>query len=95
MKETATIYEIRVQGHLSPHRFHRFEGLTVTQQPSGETVIVGPLQDQAALYGLLDWLQHLGATLLLVRRIEDSRWGETLQGKEIGSKPSGTNGGKE
>jgi hypothetical protein len=65
-----TTYEIRVQGHLSPQRFRGFEGLTVNHQPSGETVLAGPLPDQAALFGLLNWLHNLGVVLISVRRLE-------------------------
>lgn len=68
MKESLPRYEIRVQGHLAPHRLRHFEGVTVRQEAEGETVIVGWFRDQAALYGLLSWLQGLGVTLLLVQR---------------------------
>ena len=70
MKETPLRYEIRIQGHLAPHRLRHFEALTVHQEASGETVIVGCFRDGPALYGLLSWLQRLGVTLLLVRRVE-------------------------
>jgi hypothetical protein len=66
------VYEIKVKSHLSPRRFCGFEGLTVTHQPNGETVLVGPLLDQSALYGLLNWLRDLGASLVSVRRLESS-----------------------
>ena len=71
MKETLPRYEIRIQGHLAPHRLRHFEGLTVHQEAGGETLIVGCFRGQAALYGLLSWLQKLGATLVLVRRMEE------------------------
>lgn len=72
MRETWLEHEIRIQGHLESHRLRHFEGLTVRQEDGGETVIVGCFRDQAALYGLLSWLQGLGATLLLVRRVEET-----------------------
>jgi hypothetical protein len=71
MTETGLWYEIRIQGHLAPRRFRRIEGVTVLQETRGETAILGHFADQAALYGLLHWLQRLGATLLLVRRMEE------------------------
>jgi hypothetical protein len=71
VNENSPWYEIRVRGHLAPHRLRRFEGLTVTHRPDGETVLMGCLPDQSALYGLLSWLQGLGVTLLLVKRVED------------------------
>ena len=69
MVETPLRYEIRIQGHLAPRRLRHFEGLEVRQEAGGETVIVARFRDQAALYGLLSWLQRLGVTLLLVRRL--------------------------
>jgi hypothetical protein len=71
MVDSCQPYEIRIEGHLAPHRLRHFEGVTVRQEASGETVIAGCFRDQAALYGLLGWLQRLGATLLLVKRVED------------------------
>jgi hypothetical protein len=71
MKRTSLRYEIRVQGYLAPHRLRHFEEVRVQQDASGETVIVGCFRDQSALYGLLHWLQGLGATLLLVKKLEE------------------------
>lgn len=71
VKEVGMPYEIRIEGHLAPRRLRHFEGVTVRQEASGETVIQGYFRDQAALYGLLSWLQRLGATLLLVKRLQD------------------------
>jgi hypothetical protein len=62
-------YEIRVQGHLAPRRLCRFDGLTVTHQPNGETSLVGIFRDQSALYGLLNHLANLGVVLLSLRRV--------------------------
>jgi hypothetical protein len=71
MEETPLRYEIRIQGHLAPHRLRHFENLSVRQEANGETLIVGCFRDQPALYGLLSWLQRLNAMLLLVQRIEE------------------------
>jgi hypothetical protein len=70
MNEASPLYEIRVQGHLAPRRLRWFDGMTVRQEPNGETVIVGPVRDQAVLYGLLNWLRNIGVVLLSVRRLE-------------------------
>jgi len=64
------VYEIRIESHLAPRRFREFEDLTVTQDPNGETVLMGVFPDQSALHGLLNWLHNLGATLVAVRRLE-------------------------
>jgi hypothetical protein len=71
MVDTGQPYEIWIEDHLAPHRLRHFEGVTVRQEASGETVIVGCFRDQAALYGLLGWLQGLGTTLVLVKRVEE------------------------
>ena len=63
-----TKYEIRIQGHLDERRLRWFEGLTVSPCPSGETIISGPIIDQAALHGILNRIRDLGLPLLLVRR---------------------------
>jgi hypothetical protein len=63
-------YEIRVQGVLDARWSAWFEGLRVTSQASGETIIAGPVTDQAALHGLLAKVRDLGLELLSVRRID-------------------------
>ena len=82
MNKSPSLYEIRVQGHLAPRRLCCFEGLTVTHLPNGETVFVCPVPDQAALYGLLNWLRNLGVTLLSLRRLGKGNEGAQGQGDE-------------
>jgi hypothetical protein len=62
-------YRIRIRGHLDPALSAWFDSLTVTQANDGTTELVGPLVDQAALYGLLARLRDLGATLLLAEHL--------------------------
>jgi hypothetical protein len=57
-------YEIRVKGHLGPRWASRFDGMNLTAEDDGTTVIRGPVVDQAALHGLLQTLRDLGVTLL-------------------------------
>lgn len=66
-------YEIRVKGRLGPEWSAWFDGLTVTSQPGGETVLSGAIADQAALHGLLIKIRDLGLPLLSVRRVEADR----------------------
>ncbi|HKE97634.1 MAG TPA: hypothetical protein VKG45_01675 [Actinomycetes bacterium] len=61
-------FEIRVRGRLSDSLMAAFEGLTASVEPV-ETVLHGPVRDQAALYGLLDRIQSLGLELVEVRRL--------------------------
>jgi hypothetical protein len=63
-------YEIRVKGHLGPRWAARFEGMTLTRDGDGTTVIHGPVVDQAALHGLLARVRDLGIPLLSVTRVD-------------------------
>lgn len=69
-------YAIRINGHLSGKRLASFDGLTATLLPSGETLLVGPVADQAALHGLLRRISDMGLTLVLVQRVSDTDIGQ-------------------
>ncbi len=62
-------YEIRVEGHLDTRWAAWFDGLTLTRDTNGTTVIHGPVADQAALHGLLQKVRDLGLPLILVNRV--------------------------
>ena len=62
------IYQIRVKGHLDVERSSWFNGLTINHTPNGETLLTGPLLDQAALYSVLLKIHNLGLPLLAVQR---------------------------
>jgi hypothetical protein len=64
-------YEIRIKGRLSDSLLAAFEGLDASVEPA-ETVLHGPLQNQAALHGLLDRIQSLGLELVEVRRLPET-----------------------
>jgi hypothetical protein len=57
-------YEIRIRGRLGPRWASRFDGMNLTAEDDGTTVIRGPVVDQAALHGLLQTVRDLGVTLL-------------------------------
>ena len=59
-------YQIRIKGHLGREWADWFEGLTLTALENGETLLTGPVVDQAALYGLLRKVRALGMPLLSV-----------------------------
>jgi hypothetical protein len=61
-------YEIRVQGHLDPHWSEWFDGLAITYDGDGNTVMSGPLVDEAALHGVLIKVRDLALPLLAVSR---------------------------
>ncbi len=60
-------YEIRVKGHLDARWAAWFDGLTLTKENDGSTVIGGPVADQAALHGLLQKTRDLGLPLISVQ----------------------------
>ena len=66
-------YEVRVRGHLDAHWAERFDGLTLTHEGDGTSALVGPLADQATLYGLLDRLRNLGLSLVSVNPLHFPR----------------------
>ena len=71
-------YEIRIKGHLDGRWADWFGGLTITLEENGDTLLIGPVTDQAALHGLLRKVRDLGQPLLSVNRIEPSQ-NETCQ----------------
>ena len=66
----AIVYEIRLKGHLGPNTLIWFEDFTVTYSPDGETILRGPIADQAALAGILARICDLGLSLTLFRQTE-------------------------
>ena len=65
----SSYYEIRVSGVLPPEALLDFERLTASVEPV-ETVLHGPLRDQAALHGLLARLETFGIQVLEIRRLQ-------------------------
>jgi hypothetical protein len=63
------LYEIRLKGHLDDRWVAWFEGLTLTREDNGETLLTGPVVDQAALHGLLKRVRDVGIPLLSVTRV--------------------------
>jgi hypothetical protein len=64
-------YEIRLTGHLDARWSSWFDGLVVSHQDDGTTLIAGPVVDQAALHGLIQRVRDLGMPLLSVTRVAD------------------------
>jgi hypothetical protein len=63
-------YEIRLSGHLDSRWAAWFDGLTLTRDSDGTTLIHGPVADQAALYGLLQKTRDLGLPLISVNHLD-------------------------
>jgi hypothetical protein len=66
-------YEIRLSGHLDAHWTSWFDGLDVSQDSDGTTVISGHMADQAALHGALQRVRDLGLPLVSVTRIRSTQ----------------------
>lgn len=63
------VYEIRIKGYLDQQWTAWFAGITITRSDDGETVLTGPVVDQAALHGLIRKVRDLGLPLIAVRQI--------------------------
>lgn len=63
-------YEIRIKGHLDSKWANWFEGLTITLEDNGETLLSGIVVDQSALHGLLKKIRDLSMPLLSINRID-------------------------
>src|SRR5712692_6467754 len=67
-KAQPMVYQIRIKGHLGREWADWFEGLTITALDNGETLLTGPVVDQAALHGVLKKVRDLGMPLVSVNR---------------------------
>jgi len=64
------VHQIRIKGHLGSEWADWFGGLTVTLEEGGDTLLTGPVADQAALHGLLRKVRDLGMPLISVNRVQ-------------------------
>lgn len=66
----AIMYEIRLKGHLGPNTLIWFEDFEAEHSPDGETILRGPVVDQASLRSILTRVFDLGLSLTLIRQVE-------------------------
>src|ERR671917_471920 len=88
------VYQIRIKGHLGPQWIEWFGGVTITLEDNGDTLLTGPVVDQAALYGLLRKVRDLSLPLISVTRAQTDQIdgpdfkqpieATTLEGKQDG-----------
>lgn len=64
------VYEIRLKGHLGHQWTDWFDGLAISLEENGDTLLTGPVIDQAALHGLLKKVRDLGMPLISVNHIK-------------------------
>lgn len=63
------LYEFRIKGHLDDRWSDWFGGLTITLEDNGDTLLIGPVPDQATLHGLLKRVRDLGLSLISVNPV--------------------------
>lgn len=68
-----TVYQFRIKGHLGQQWLNWFEGLTVTLEEDGNTLLSGIVVDQSALHGHLKKIRDLGMPLLAVNQVEPTQ----------------------
>jgi hypothetical protein len=76
--EEPMIYQIRVKGHLSSRWRRWFEPMIITPQTNGDTLLTGPVVDQAALHAVLTRVRDLGIPLISVTRIDADGSGTSI-----------------
>jgi hypothetical protein len=67
------VYQIRIKGHLGQQWTEWFEGLSIQLTDNGETLLTGPLVDQAALHGVLKKVRDLALPLVSVSSVKSSQ----------------------
>ena len=75
-KTPTPFYEIRIRGCLDVEWSDWFEGMNITLEEDGNTLISGPVVDQAALYALLKKVHQIGLQLISINEIEFSKKGK-------------------
>ena len=69
-RDEEALYDITIMGHLDPSWSCWLQGLAIEPSDQGQTLLAGPIRDQAALHGLLNKIRDLGLPLLGVQRRE-------------------------
>ena len=75
------MYQIRVKGHLTDQWADRFEGMEIALEENGNTLLTGPVIDQAELHGLLKKIRDVGMTLLSVNQYYSTKGENSMETK--------------
>jgi NADPH:quinone reductase-like Zn-dependent oxidoreductase len=76
------VYQIRIKGHLNEQWVDWFEGMNITLEDNGNTLLTGPVIDQSALHGLLKKVRDAGMTLLSVNQYYSTK-GESIMDTKV------------
>jgi hypothetical protein len=68
-----SVFQIRLKGHVGPQWTDWFDGMAITLEDDGDTLLTGPVADQAALHGLLKKVRDIGMTLVSVNSVLPDR----------------------
>ena len=66
-------FQVRIKGHLGDDWTDWFGGMTITLEENGDTLLTGPVPDQAALFGLLRRVRDLGMQLISINRVDTGK----------------------
>lgn len=80
--ENRSQYEICIKGHLNHRWSHWFDGFAIALKDNGETLLSGPVIDQAALYGVLIKVRDLGLPLISVTQTQPKRTDNGNKGEQ-------------
>lgn len=72
----AQYYEIRLKGHLDLSWSEWLDNMTIIHQDNGETLLTGPVADQAALHGVLNRMRDIGIPLISVNPVDETQAGD-------------------
>jgi hypothetical protein len=85
LKKMPTIYEIRIRGRLDEDWAEWFDNMNLTHTSEGQTILTGPIPDQAALHGILNRIRDLNLELISVTRAESNTKDESQAGSKGGT----------
>ena len=77
------VYQFKMNGYLDDQWSDWFDGLTITHEENGETILTGPVIDQPALHGILKKVRDLGIPLISVNRVESDQSGSGRQNVDV------------